>query len=141
MYFSLMQLRCFLRRARWLSPGIAAAITAVMLFALTPCCEVSAAPAQPRTSAPEHDGAHGADHDHGPPSTPDPCLVWLDNHLNALDTNTALPTPERVPQPVPIVAAWVALAVAPAPLSVLPSCHSPPSPAVPLYLRIERLLI
>lgn len=137
MHFSLMRFRWFLRKAGWLGPGMAATLTATMLLALTPCCEVGAAPAHPETGAVEH----GDGHDHGPPAAPDPCLVWLDNHLNALATDSVLPAPERVPQPALIAATWKAPAVVPVPLPAPSSCHSPPSPAVPLYLRIERLLI
>lgn len=143
-HFSVMRFRCFLRGVWWFGPGMAAAIATTMLFALTPCCEVNAAPsaaAHSGTDGPDLGAGHGDDHDHGTSAAPDPCLMWLDNNLNVLDTNAGLPIPERDPNPVLTVTLWLAPPGGETQPRLLPSCHPPPLAKTPLYLRVERLLI
>ena len=142
MHFSLTRFRRFLQQSWYAGPGMAAAIALTMLFALTPCCEVSAALSAPASSVPDghdHDQGHGDAHPHDTPSS-DPCLAWVDNNLNALDTTTDLSIPERDPTPVLFTMLSMAAPSMESPPRDWQSCHSPP-PRVPLYLRNGHLLL
>jgi hypothetical protein len=139
MHFSLMRLRRFLMKASYARSVTAAAVTLAMLFALTPCCEANAAP------SPIHSGSDGHDHgdarDHGMPPMTDPCLMWLDNNFNALDTNIGLSIPGYNPHPDLFATPWSIHPAGETPSRLLLYRHSPPPSRVPLYLLIERLLI
>jgi len=142
-HFSLMRFHRFLTKASCARPTMAAVVTFAMLFALTPCCEIYAAPSPIHSGSDGHDqnAGHGDDHDHGMPPMNDPCLMWLDNNLNALDTITALSAPGYNPSPDLFATSWSTHPVGATPPRRLSYHPSPPPSRVPLYLLIERLRI
>lgn len=143
---SLLSVRRAVKRFPAVGRGLSFVVALSMLFALTPCCEASAATAGAAPANVVH--VHGAEadghaHDHGAPATPDPCPVWLDNVFHALGSAVV----PAVSGPEPQAAFWspaVPLIIPDEPARfLLPvhSVHSPPSPTLPLYLRVQRLLI
>ncbi len=124
--------------------GLSFAVALSMLFALTPCCEASAAAsaeAAPANAVHVHGAeADGHAHDHGAPATPDPCPVWLDNVFHALGVAVVPAVSGPEPQWSPAVPLIIPDETARLLLPVH-SVHSPPSPTLPLYLRVQRLLI
>lgn len=143
MHFSLMRLRRFMIKASYARPVMAAVVTLAMLFALTPCCEVNAAPSPVHSGSDGHGhgAGHGDDHDHGMPPPTDPCLMWLDNNFNALDTNTVLSISGYNQHPDLFATPWSTHPAGETPLRMLLYRHAPPPSRVPLYLLIEHLLI
>jgi hypothetical protein len=138
--FSLMRWRRAMMKGPVAGRVLTVALAATMLFALTPCCEVSAAPAQSAAEGHDHGDHHGGGHPQGSPLL-DPCLAWVDNNFNALTVSAAQVAPERDASPVLFAISWIVPLAVDASLRVQRSCHSPPSASVPLYLRIERLLL
>jgi hypothetical protein len=143
MRFSLVRFRRVLTRIPFARQAVATVIATTLLFALTPCCEVNAAAPDPAHSGQGHHNhgpGHGDDPAEGMPPMSDPCLAWVDNNLNIVDTDMSIPLPERDADPVVFAVLWTTPSPIAATHGAVHSCHSPPS-AVPLYLRIERLLI
>jgi hypothetical protein len=143
MHFSLTRLHRFLMKVSYARPVMAAVVTLAMLFALTPCCEVNAAPSPIHSGSDGHDpgAGHGDARDHGMPPMTDPCLVWLDNNFNALDTNTVLSIPGYNPHPDLFATPWSIHPAGETPPRLLLYYPPPPPSRVPLYLLIEHLLI
>jgi hypothetical protein len=106
-----------------------------LALTFTPCCEVFAA-----LSFEDH-SVSGAVHGHEAPVVPDPCATWLDNAGYAVTTHAAI-VPAGSDGHAIFSAVLLPVARSDTPLkNSLHPGRSPPDAAVPLYLRISRLLI
>lgn len=117
-----------------------------LFLTLTPCCEIFsnalASPAADVGLDHGHEGPDSAHHSSESGGFHDPCTEWLDqadytlnsSHIavtSAPGSNQDIPAPPlllRIPCPGPTLTAQL-------------SYHPPPDPALPLYLRIEHLLL
>jgi hypothetical protein len=109
-----------------------------LVLAFWPCCQAVADEHPPAVSV------EVGDHDHGstPPGTEDPCRTWLDTADAALNTS-----PDVLLSNLELKVGYAAYVVAhdfPAAVVSAPGRHvyhpSPPDP-LPLYLRVQHLLI
>lgn len=117
-----------------------------LFLTLTPCCEVFAdVIASPATDAGfdhDHAGPNSADHSPGSSGFHDPCTQWLDHAdytLNSL--HLAISSGSGSHQDVPVAPLLLLVPHADAPVVARLSYHPPPDPTLPLYLRIEHLLL
>ena len=117
-----------------------------LVLTLTPCCEVFAGAVTSSAADVgldhDHEGPDGAHHSSESGGFHDPCTQWLDHAdytLNSLHIAVSsgsgshqdiliAPLLFRMPHVGPMVTARF-------------SYHPPPDPALPLYLRIEHLLL
>ena len=145
MPLSVMQIGTERRRMSITSRLLAAWLSLSLVLTLTPCCEVFAdAVAPPATNAAldhEHDGPDGALHSPGSNDFHDPCTKWLDHAdytLNSL--HVAVTSGSGSHQDIPIAPLLLRMPHAATLVTARLSYH-PPDPALPLYLRIEHLLL
>lgn len=117
-----------------------------LVLTLTPCCEVFADAVAPlATNAAfdhEHDGPDGAFHSPGSNDFHDPCTKWLDHAdytLNSLHVAVTLGSGSH--QDISIAPLLLRMPHAGTMVTARLSYHPPPDPALPLYLRIEHLLL
>ena len=140
---SLMRIGAARRRMSIASRLLAAWLSLSLVLTLTPCCEVLAnavAPLSPNAVLDhEHDGAL---HSPGPSDFHDPCTQWLDHAdytLNSL--HVAVSSGSDPHQDIPIAPLLWRMPHAGMMVTARLSYHSPPGPALPLYLRIEHFLL
>ncbi len=128
-----------MRRTPWGARLFAAALVLSLVFALTPCCELSAAPVMPDAHAPAgHDHAGDA-HDGVPlPGQSDPCATWLDRS-DAVPTKADVMAQAPAKSVVPVMHA--ALPPATPPVVRRRPFYFPASPPGALYLLHARLLL
>ncbi len=143
---SLMRIGAARRRTSITSRLLAAWLALSLILTLTPCCEVFAdAVASRATNAAldhEHDGPDGALHSPGSNDFHDPCTKWLDHAdytLNSL--HVAVTSGSDPHQDIPIAPLLLLMPHAGTMATALFSYHPPPDPALPLYLRLEHLLL
>ena len=146
MPLSVMRIGTKRRRMSITSRLLAAWLSLSLVLTLTPCCEVFAdAVASPATNAAldhEHDGSDGALHSPGSNDFYDPCTKWLDHAdytLNSL--HVAVTSESGSHQDIPIAPLLLRMPHAGTIAMALFLYHPPPDPALPLYLRIEHLLL
>lgn len=146
MSLSLMRIGAKKRRMSIASRLLIAWLSLSLFLTLTPCCEIVAdAVASPATDV-------GADHEHGGPDSAhhspesggfhDPCTQWLDHAdytLNSL--HVAVTSGAGSHQDIPIAPLLFLMPHAGTMVTARLSYHPPPGPALPLYLRIEHLLL
>lgn len=126
------------RHRKSIAMAVAGWMSLSLVLAFWPCCESIAGDQSPVTHV------EAGDHDHGnlPQGTDDPCRTWLDTSDAALNTSpdVLLSNPE-------LKAGLAAYAVAhdfPAAVVSTPGrhkYHSSPPDSLPLYLRVQHLLI
>ncbi len=143
---SLMRIGAARRRMSIASRLLAAWLSLSLVLTLTPCCEILAdAIAPPATNAAldhGHDGPDDALHSSGPNDFHDPCTKWLDHAdytLNSL--HVAVTSGSGSHQDIPIAPLLLRMPHAGNMVTALFLYHPPPDPALPLYLRIEHLLL
>lgn len=127
-----------IRHRKSIAVAVAGWMSLSLVLAFWPCCQAVAGEHPPTVSA------HAGDHDHGniPQGTDDPCRTWLDTADAALNTSpdVLLSNPEpKVGHAVYAVAHdFPAVAVSAPGRHVY---HSSPPDPLPLYLRLQHLLI
>lgn len=126
------------RHRKSMAMGVAGWMSLSLVLAFWPCCQVMAQDQPPVTHV------EAGDHDHGnmPQETDDPCRTWLDTADTALNTSpdALLSNPElKVGHAVYAVAHDFPVAVASTPGRHL--YHPSPPDPLPLYLRLQHLLI
>ena len=143
MPLSVMQIGTERRRMSITSRLLAAWLSLSLVLTLTPCCKVFAdvvAPLMPNAVLDhEHDGAL---HSSGSNDFHDPCTKWLDHAdytLNSL--HVAVTSGSGSHQDIPIAPLLLRMPHAATVVTARLSYHPPPDPALPLYLRIEHLLL
>jgi len=125
---------------------LAAWLSLSLVLTLTPCCQVFAdavAPLMTNTVLDhEHDGPDGALHSPGSSDFHDPCTKWLDHADYTLSSLLVAVTSGSDPhQDIPIALLLSLMPHAGNMVTARLSYHPPPDPALPLYLRIEHLLL
>lgn len=143
---SVMQMGAERRRMSITSRLMAAWLSLSLVLTLTPCCKVFAdavAPFTPDVALDHgHDGSDSALHSPGSNDFHDPCTKWLDHAdytLNSLPV--AVTSGSDSHQDIPIAPLLLLMSHADATVTVRLSFHPPPDPALPLYLRLEHLLL
>lgn len=126
------------RQRKSISMALAGWMSLSLVLAFWPCCQLLAQDQPPVAHV------EAGDHDHGnvPAGTDDPCRTWLDTADAALNTSSGALLPDYEPK-IAIAAPGAACAF-PAPAGAAPGRHRyHPSPPVslPLYLRVQHLLI
>lgn len=108
-----------------------------LVLAFWPCCLVLALDLPPVA----HAGT--GDHDHGnvPAGSDDPCRSWLDNTDAALNTSPEVLLPDFELKIAPAARAAPAFPVASVSAPDAHRYHPSPPASLPLYLRIQHLLI
>jgi hypothetical protein len=136
---SLLRLRTRMRRAPLGTRVLAAALVLSLVFALTPCCEIFAAPTVPDAHAPGgHDHSGDAHHDTPPAGQGDPCATWLDrSDMVPPKAGVLSQAPERSAAPV----LHAVLPPAAPPIIRQRPAYLPASPPGALYLLHARLLL
>ena len=126
------------RRRKPIAVGVAGWMFLSLVFAFWPCCQAMA-------DEPPHTVSTGSDdHDHGnaPPASEDPCRTWLDTVDAALNTSPAILLSDFEPRIANV--AYAVVRDFPSVAIATPGRHtyhpSPPNP-LPLYLRVQHLLI
>ena len=146
MPLSVMQIGTERRRMSTTSRLLAAWLSLSLVLTLTPCCEVFAdAVASPATNAAldhEHDGPDGALQSPGSNDFHDPCTKWLDHADYTLNSLHVVVTSGFDPhQDIPVAPLLLRMPHAGTMVTARLSYHPPPDPALPLYLRLEHLLL
>ncbi len=146
MSLSLMRIGAKKRRRSIASRLLVTWLALSLFLTLTPCCEVFAdAVASPTTDAVfdhGHDGPDDALHSSESSGFHDPCTQWLDHAdytLNSL--HVAVTSGSGSHQDFPIAPLLFRMPHAGTTVTARLSYHPPPGPALPLYLRIEHLLL
>jgi len=143
---SLMRIGAARRRMSITSRLLVAWLSLSLFLTLTPCCEVIAdAVALPTTHTVldhEHDGPDGVLHSPGPNHFHDPCPKWLDHaDYTVSSQQLAVASESTSHQYAPIAPLLLPMPHVGAVVAARLSYHPPPVPALPLYLRIEHLLL
>jgi len=125
---------------------LAAWLSLSLVLTLTPCCKVFADAVAPFIPNVVLDHEHGEDdgalHSSGSNDFHDPCTKWLDHADYTLNSLHVAVTSGSVPhQDIPIAPLLLRVPHAGTMVTALFSYHPPPDPALPLYLRIEHLLL
>jgi hypothetical protein len=126
------------RHRKSIAMAVAGWMSLSLVLAFWPCCEVIAGDRSPVN----HIEAGGHDHGNTPAGTDDPCRTWLDNADAALNTSPEVLLPDSELKIA--IAASVAAHEFPAPANATPGrhrYHSSPPASLPLYLRVQHLLI
>ena len=146
MPLSVMQIGTARRRMSITSRLLVAWMSLSLVLTLTPCCKVLADVVAPFTANTvldhEHDVPDGALHSPGLSDFHDPCTKWLDHPdytLNSL--HVAVTSGSDPHQDIPIAPLLLRMPHAGTMVTARLSNHPPPDPALPLYLRIEHLLL
>ena len=146
MPLSVMQIGTERRRMSITSRLLAAWLSLSLVLTLTPCCKVLADAVAPLTTNTvldhEHDGPDGALHSPGSSDFHDPCTKWLDHAdytLNSLHVAVTSGFDPR--QDIPVAPLLLLMPHAGTMVTALFLYHPPPDPALPLYLRLEHLLL
>jgi hypothetical protein len=126
------------RHRKSIAMAVAGWMSLSLVLAFWPCCQAVADEHPPAVSA------EVGDHDHGntPPGTEDPCRAWLDTADAVLNTSpdVLLSNPElKIGHAVYAVAHDFPAAAVSTPGRH--KHHSPPPDPLPLYLRVQHLLI
>lgn len=137
---SLMRLRTRMRRAPFGARLLAALLVLSLGFALTPCCEIFAAPAMAAAHAPEGHGSGDCTCcGLSAAGRSDPCAAWLERSaaVPAAKAGVMGQAPEKSVAPV----LHAVLPPAVPPVVVRRSFHQSASLPSALYLRHARLIL
>jgi hypothetical protein len=146
MSLSLLRIGAKKRRMSITCRLLAAWLSLSLFLTLTPCCKVFAdAVALPTTNAVldhEHDGPDGALRTPGPNDFHVPCTKWLDHADYAVGSlHAAVTSGPDSHQNIPIASLLLLIPHIGTMVTAQLSYYSPPDPTLPLYLRIEHLLL
>lgn len=130
--------RSMLRHRKSIAMAVAGWMSLTLVLVFWPCCEILAQ-AMP---APSH--VEAGDHDHGnmPAGSGDPCGTWLDTADALLNTSSDVLLSSfelKIAQAVHAVAHDFPAVTLPARGSI--EYRAPPPVSLPLYLRVQHLLI
>ena len=129
------------RHRKSVSVAVAGWMSLSLVLVFWPCCEILA---QAMPAAPAASHVEAGDHDHGnmPAGSGDPCGTWLDTVDVLLNTSPDVPLSSfelKITQAVLAVAHDFPAITSPARGSI--EYRAPPPVSLPLYLRVQHLLI
>lgn len=143
---SLIRISAARRRVSITTRLLIAWLSLSLVLTVTPCCKVYAdavAPLMPNAALDhEHDGPDGALHSPAPGDFHDPCTKWLGQAHYTLDSlHVAVTSGSGSHQDFPVALPLSLMPRAGTRATALFSYRPPPGPVLPLYLRIEHLLL
>lgn len=146
MSLSLIQIGAEKRKRSLASRLLFAWLSLSLVLTLTPCCEVLAdavtSPAIEAQVDHEHDGPDSAHHSPESGGFHDPCAQWLDHADYTLSSSHIAITSEPGSyQDNPIAPVLFRTPGDASMMTARFSYHPPPDSALPLYLRLEHLLL